>query len=151
MAPKCGIDFSKLSYDDCVKSGWFGGRFATWTAYAQSKLANILFAKELQRRYGSQGLTVVSVHPGSVMTNLGRHVFSGFRFDILILLASKPFSKTPEEGAQTQLHCALAPSAELVPGAYYSDCAVSKTLKWALDEELARKLWEVSEVQIRDK
>eukprot|EP00727_Mastigamoeba_balamuthi_P014617 m51a1_g9781 hypothetical protein (336) ;mRNA; f:1684485-1685962 len=143
MAPACGVDFGRLRAEQLGCAG--GAPYSAWAAYGQSKLANILFAKELQRRMGPRGITALAADPGDVDTNLMRHMPCAR----LVALLARPFSKLPEEGAQTQLYCALAPEGELVPGGYYSDCRAKETAAVCGDEELARRLWEVSEEATR--
>ncbi|TVY56627.1 putative oxidoreductase, partial [Lachnellula suecica] len=70
MAPTQGIVFEGLKSEN-------GGCGTSMARYGQSKLANILFVRELQRRYGDKGITAVAVHPGVVNTELYRTVFSG--------------------------------------------------------------------------
>lgn len=109
-------------------------------AYAQSKLANILFSRELSRRLQGTGVTVNSLHPGSVATELGRY-FPGFT---ILYPTLSLFFKSPWEGAQTNIHCAVEESLENVTGKYFSDCAVVQESKAARDDEAAKSLWEMS-------
>lgn len=124
-----------------------------WRAYQQSKLANVLFSAELARRLRAtqqQGdvpaVTTYAVHPGVVKTELGRHLdglyFKGAR--AAIGLVFRPFLKTPEQGAQTSIHCAVDEQAASETGLYYSDCKVKRPSSRAEDEEVARRLWEES-------
>jgi retinol dehydrogenase-12 len=119
-------------------------------AYGQSKLANILFAKELTKRMKAQGkdIIAVSLHPGSVKTELARHVPAFLAVPIQFL--SGFFMKSPYEGAQTTLHCALSPDVQ--GGEYFSDCKAVTPSKHATDSAAASKLWDVSEklVGLRD-
>jgi hypothetical protein len=64
------------------------------------------------------------------------------------LCRSRPFSKTAEEGAQTQLHCCLGPLEELEPGGYYADCHPGSISAHAANGALATKLWDVSVEQV---
>ncbi|XP_014241465.1 retinol dehydrogenase 14-like [Cimex lectularius] len=114
-------------------------------AYAQSKLANVLFSIELARQLKDKGVTVYSVHPGVVKTELGRHFddtyFWGARKIINTLFY--PFYKTAEEGAMTTLYCALKEDVDN-SGAYFSNCKMTKTFddeKYAND---AKTLWDKS-------
>lgn len=117
------------------------------TAYAQSKLANVLHAKELARRLEGTGVTTYSLHPGVVDTELPR--FIPFFNNIVVQLLFAPLRyyalKTPLEGAQTTLACALNPALETVSGKYYSDCKEKEPSKLAQDSNAAKHLWEVSE------
>lgn len=89
-------------------------------AYAQSKLANILFTKELAKKLKETGVTVNAVHPGLVDTEITRHMpfFKSTTAAILIRPLFWLFIKTPKQGAQTILHAALEPSLNNVSGIY---------------------------------
>jgi retinol dehydrogenase-12 len=111
--------------------------------YGRAKLANMLFAKELQRRYGDSDIVSYSVHPGAVMTELMRHIST---INSPTLWIQPLFMKTAWEGAQTTLFAAPCDPKEVQPGSYLSDCAVKiPTLPTAHDFELQKRLWEVSE------
>ncbi len=114
------------------------------SSYAKSKLANILFANELQRRYGSQGLTVTSCHPGNlVTTNFGE----GTVLTKVLFKVISPFTKTPAQGASTPMFCASQANA-LVGGNYFSGNKKTKPSGLAGNETLAKKLWEYSESEV---
>jgi NAD(P)-dependent dehydrogenase (short-subunit alcohol dehydrogenase family) len=134
MAPKEGIQFDNLKGE---KS------YGEWKNYGQSKLANLLFAKELSRRFAGTQKTANAVHPGVIQTNLGRHMnsFSGFVFG----LAGPLVLKTVAEGAATQVYAATHPSLSKTSGAYFADCNVYNSRPDANDPALAKKLWQVSE------
>lgn len=108
------------------------------TEYAVSKLANILFASELARRHGSQGLLSFSLHPGVIQTEVWRHAPWWTR----PLMALRGM-KTPEEGAQTSLHCTLnaTPSQN---GLYFSNCQPRTPSDHARNPLLAQQLWQRS-------
>ncbi|XP_010888471.3 retinol dehydrogenase 12 isoform X2 [Esox lucius] len=110
-------------------------------AYTQSKLANILFTRELSKKTEGLGVTAYAVHPGVVNTELVRHVKSPLE---VMWKKFSYFLKTPEEGAYTVLYCSLTPVSELVSGGYYSDCAQSATARNGRDDGTALKLWAVS-------
>lgn len=124
----------------------FDSRMGAHSCYGRSKLANIYIASELQRRFGSRGITAFSLHPGNINTNLGRY------FHPLIRFFGAPFflilQKTIVQGAQTSLTCCLAPLDELVPGGYYDDCHIQVPSKLARDEAVAGKVWETSVQQL---
>lgn len=114
-------------------------------SYKQSKLANILFSRELARRLSGFGVSSFSLHPGIIRTELGRHVedwspLLGFLLKLPCLL----FMKTPWEGCQTTLYCALTPGLEELSGQYFSDCAEKEPAPEGQDDVVAGKLWEVS-------
>jgi WW domain-containing oxidoreductase len=134
MAPKGGIDFENLSGE---KS------YSDWTAYGQSKMANLLFSKELARRLKGTGKTANAIHPGVIKTNLGRHMNPIAR--TLFGAVGPLFLKSPEQGAATQVYAAVHPSVAEVSGAYFADCNVKAPRSDAENPELARRLWEKSE------
>ncbi|XP_037007698.2 retinol dehydrogenase 14 [Artibeus jamaicensis] len=116
--------------------------------YSRSKLANILFTRELARRLEGTQVTVNALHPGIVRTNLGRHIHIPLWVRPLFNLVSWAFFKTPEEGAQTSIYLASSPEVEGVSGKYFGDCKEEELLPKAMDESVARKLWDVSEVMV---
>ncbi|XP_054825927.1 retinol dehydrogenase 12 isoform X2 [Eublepharis macularius] len=109
-------------------------------AYCQSKLANILFTRELAKRLQGTGVTVNALHPGSVRTELTRHI------TIINSLWSMIhfFLKTPQEGAQTSVYCAVAEELQSVSGKYFSDCKPAYVSAEGRNEETAIQLWKVS-------
>ena len=111
--------------------------------YGETKIMNILFTRELARRLEGTGVTVNSLHPGSVNTNLGEPPKA-----IKRLLG--PFFRTPEEGARTSLFLATDPSVEGVTGQYFANSkrADGKLSKQARDDELAAELWRRSEALV---
>jgi light-dependent protochlorophyllide reductase len=112
-------------------------------AYAQSKLANILFTRELARRLEGTGVTVNSLHPGKISTDIRRHFSSWKKFTWNVLF--RHFGKAVEEGAQTQIHLAVSEELEEVSsGLYFSDCKQEEPSKHAQDDVAAKKLWDVS-------
>ena len=113
-----------------------------------NKMANILFARELARRLEGTGVTVNSLHPGIVRTNLGRHVNIPLLAKPLFNLVSWAFFKTPLEGAQTSIYLASSPDVEGVSGKYFGDCKEEELLPKAMDDLVARKLWDISEVMV---
>ncbi|XP_030449794.1 short-chain dehydrogenase TIC 32 B, chloroplastic-like isoform X1 [Syzygium oleosum] len=112
-------------------------------AYGQSKLANILHANELSRRLQQEGanITVNSLHPGLIMTNLMRHSFIAariFRMFTYLLWKNVP------QGAATTCYIALHPSLKGVTGKYFMECNETEPSALARDEHLAKKLWDFS-------
>nr|XP_055038328.1 retinol dehydrogenase 12 [Misgurnus anguillicaudatus] len=108
-------------------------------AYVQSKLANVLFTRELATKVEGMGVSVYAVDPGLVKTDVIRHMKKSLQFFV------KTFGfliKTPAEGALTTLYCALTP--DLPNGAYFSDCAVAPCSRAANDNNTASKLWAAS-------
>jgi len=118
-------------------------RFKSLTAYANSKLANILFASELARRFKAYGITSNSLHPGAVRTNFGADAGSGL-FVWLFNLA-RPFFLTPEQGAETTIYLATSPEVKKMTGLYFDKKKPKSPSRDAQSEVNARKLWEKSE------
>lgn len=116
-------------------------------AYEQSKLANVLFTRELAKRLDGSGVTVNSLHPGIVDTELMRHmgVFNSFFAKIIVYPLMWPFLKTAVNGAQTSLYVALDPDLEKVTGKYFSDCKQKEVAAQGQDDSMANFLWKVSE------
>jgi NAD(P)-dependent dehydrogenase (short-subunit alcohol dehydrogenase family) len=113
-----------------------------WKAYAQSKLANVLFTRELSRRLSGGRVTVNAVHPGAVASGFGRD-HPGF-FGKLVAVGA-PFLASPERGARTTLHVATAPGLRGVSGRYFSACREKAPSRAARDDATALRLWQISE------
>ncbi len=135
--------FGHLDIDDLDAEKKYG----TNRAYGNAKLANILFTKELDRRYGGQGLTTAAFHPGGVATNFSAESNSPMRFAYKGIM--RRFMLTPEQGAETLVWLATArPGADWVSGQYYAKRKVAKANRQADDAGLARALWERSEEMV---
>ncbi|XP_073525427.1 retinol dehydrogenase 14 [Phyllobates terribilis] len=117
-------------------------------AYSRSKLANILFTRELARRLEGTGVTVNVLHPGIVRTNLGRHINIPVLVKPLFNVVSWAFFKSPAEGAQTSVFLASSPEVEGVSGKYFGDCKEEDLIPKAMDDLVGRKLWDISEVMV---
>lgn len=142
LHPNEGIIFDKLQtvQDNFI----FGG---PWRRYAQSKLANLLYARELARRYPN--ITSVSIHPGVVATGL----VGNSKFLDRVLIYTTNFGKIlkPEEGAYNNVWAATTAKENLENGAYYEPVGKyshAKLDKTAKDDDLARRLWEWTEEQL---
>ncbi|XP_073775598.1 retinol dehydrogenase 12 isoform X1 [Danio rerio] len=116
------------------------GSYNSGLAYCQSKLANVLFTRELARRLQGSNVTVNSVHPGTVRSELVRH---STLMSLLFAFFSM-FLKSPKEGAQTSIYCAVAEELQSISGKHFSDCAPAFVAPQGRSEETARKLWDVS-------
>ncbi len=117
--------------------------FNVITAYSQSKLANILFARELARLVRDRGITVNCCHPGAVATSMGVDRITGFGSGITGLL--KHVFLTPEEGAKTAVYLATEPEGGRVTGKYFYQCQISSTSAAAKSRKDAKRLFELSE------
>lgn len=112
-------------------------------AYSQSKLANILFTRELAQRVKDKGITVNCCHPGAVATSMGVDRITGFGSKATGLL--KPIFLTPEEGAKTAIYLATSPEGAKVTGKYFYRCQLATTSKAAKSRRQAKELFELSE------
>jgi WW domain-containing oxidoreductase len=130
FAPKGGIDFDNLDGSQ---------RYSGITAYGRSKLADLLFAKELQRRFAGSKKTAYAVHPGVIATNLSRHM--GAIIDPLYRAIGGLFTKSVAEGAATETFAAVHPGALALAGQYLADVNAKKCSAYGDDPELAKKLW----------
>lgn len=133
MAPADGIDFT----DPAMEKGYSG-----WRAYGRSKLANLLFARELARRM-PKGQVANAVHPGVIHTNLGRHM-NGVMNGMSAVIGPL-FMKTVPQGAATQCWAAANPATAAITGEYLADCNVSASSALGRDMALAGRLWTWSE------
>ncbi|KAM8714250.1 hypothetical protein ACLKA7_014393 [Drosophila subpalustris] len=133
----------KMNFDDLNSEKSYN----SFDAYNQSKLANVLFTRELAKRLEGTGVTVNAVHPGVVQTDLLRHYkfFETTIGRILVKGVQWVFFKTSKNGAQTTLYAALDPDLNGVTGLYFSDCKPKEVSNAAKDEKSAKLLWEESE------
>ncbi|XP_028404299.1 retinol dehydrogenase 12-like [Dendronephthya gigantea] len=116
-------------------------------AYGQSKLANILFTRELARRINGSGVTANSLHPGISSTGLANPSrLYGLPENLgnLMRRVLSIFFKTPEQGAQTSIHLAVSEEVEGISGRYFIDCEEREPAKTGQDDVAAKKLWEIS-------
>ena len=117
-------------------------RYGMWKAYAQSKLANVLFTRELSRRLRGSRIAANALHPGAVASGFGRN-HPGF-FGRLVAIGA-PFLASPEKGARTTLHVATDPALRGVTGKYFSGCREKAPSRAASDDDTALRLWQISE------
>ncbi|XP_027717840.1 dehydrogenase/reductase SDR family member 13 isoform X2 [Vombatus ursinus] len=131
------LDFSRLDRPVC---GWQ----QELRAYADSKLANVLFTRELATQLEGTGVTCYAAHPGPVNSELFLRHVPGWLHLLLSPLAWLVL-RTPRGGAQTPLHCALQEGIEPLSGRYFANCHVEEVPTSARDDRAARRLWEASE------
>ncbi|CAH1262398.1 RDH11 [Branchiostoma lanceolatum] len=145
-----GIDFDDINSQN---------NYRPETAYDHSKLANVLFSRELSKRLKGTGVTSNSLHPGVIMEsdlmryregtwqgNFGKRVASALRKVVGTVFSV--FGKTLEQGAQTSICCAVAEELETTTGLYFSDCVPKETSAAGMDDEAAARLWDVSEKMV---
>ncbi|MDX1939247.1 MAG: SDR family oxidoreductase [Saprospiraceae bacterium] len=129
------IDFNNLRGEKFVK------KYYGFEAYAQSKLANVLFTKEFSRRYPD--MICNCLHPGGVSTNIATKNANTLATAIWNL--AKPFLMSPEQGAQTSIYLASSPKVNEINGQFFDEKQkIRKPSRLARNNELAKKLWDIS-------
>lgn len=128
-----------LRFDDLQSTR----RYRPFDAYARSKVANMLFTRELARRLAGTGVTANAVHPGPVRSGFG---MDGDLAGLMGLgnRLVRPFEITAEAGARTSVYVAAATELATVTGGYFVRSRPGRPAPWATDEEAARRLWEES-------
>jgi NAD(P)-dependent dehydrogenase (short-subunit alcohol dehydrogenase family) len=130
------IDFENINWEK---------NYSSTASYSQSKLANIMFSNELNRKLKKDGIpiTVNSLHPGVIPgTELSRD-FGVWKYIVLPVVSL--FLKSVEQGAATTVYATVSKELEGKGGLYLADCYPTKAIDFANDEEGAKKLWELSE------
>lgn len=118
--------------------------------YGQSKLALLLWAREMAARYPPRQVTTVSIHPGTVKTELFNNPEGGLMYRLLQRLFVPVFGLTVEDGAKNTVWAATASSKDVVSGEYYEPIGVAGNGSvWSRDRGLARKLWEWTEEELK--
>ncbi|MGI9293740.1 MAG: SDR family NAD(P)-dependent oxidoreductase [Pseudomonadales bacterium] len=129
---KDGLNVDDLNYEQ---------GFSSMKVYGHSKLANILFTRELSQRLIDTDVTVNALHPGAVGTGLGAQ--NGWLGKAVTGML-KPFFRKPEKGAETAIYLATSTEVEGKTGGYYYDCQAKQPKPWAKDAAMAKKLWDKS-------
>jgi NAD(P)-dependent dehydrogenase (short-subunit alcohol dehydrogenase family) len=127
----------RIDFDDLQGEKRYNGA----RAYAQAKLANILFSSELSRRLDGSGVTSNALHPGTVASGFALNNTGLLRFGILL---ARPFLIGEEKGARTSIYLASSPEVDGVTGGYFVRNKPRLPPGNARDPEAARRLWEVS-------
>ena len=126
---------AKIDFDDLQSEN---KKHRLFRVYGVSKLAYMLFSYELSRILDGTGVTVNTVHPGMVNTNLGREMSRFSRgFGKLVF-------KSPEKGAETSIYLASSPEVEGITGKYYIKKEQKESSEESYNEEDAKRLWEIS-------
>ena len=128
---------AKLDFEDLQ----FARAYNVVSAYQRSKLCNILFTRELSRRWAGTGVTVNCLHPGFVASRFGKE--SGGLLP-LVLRAAQLFAISSEEGAETLVYLASSPEVADVGGGYFFKCRAIAPAPQAEDDNAARRLWQES-------
>jgi len=121
---------------------WSARRYSGFGAYADSKLANLLFTRSLSKKHDPELLVAHGVHPGAVATGL-------FRDDLPFWMRwgvqlARPFLRSPRVGAATSVYVATEPSVGDMTGGYFADCRVKTPTRAGRDDRLAEALWSLS-------
>jgi len=128
-----------LDLDDLNMERHYSG----WLAYRRSKLANILWTRELARRIAGSGVTANCLHPGFVATRFGDN--NGGWLRLMFGMAKRVAALRPEQGAETVVYLASAPRLDDASGGYFANSAPATPSVAAQDDAAARRLWELSE------
>ena len=154
---RCDVDLDDPNFEHTP--------YSAWDAYGRAKTANALFARELAHRAGDRGLLSYSVHPGAIITDLGRHLTEELMNEMMETAKERAEEhgipggiiwKSVEAGAATQTWAATSTDADLVAnnGAYLADCGLGVLganpgangfMPWLLDDAKAAALWDLSE------
>ncbi|MGD0299500.1 MAG: SDR family oxidoreductase [Bryobacteraceae bacterium] len=126
-----------LDFDDLQSTKDYRG----FPVYGRSKLCNILFTRELARRWADKGVTANSLHPGFVATRFGDSSGGFFQHGIQV---AKLFAISPEKGAETIIYLASSDEVAKVSGKYFYKCRAVNPTSDAQDDAAARRLWEES-------
>jgi retinol dehydrogenase 14 len=128
-----------LDFDDL---GYAKGGYWIMRAYARSKLANVIFTRDLARRLAGTKVTVTSLHPGAVATNIWASAPGWAK--PLLAVAKRLFMISPEEGGSRIVYLATSPDVEGKTGGYYENNVERPPARAALDESVVRRLWDES-------
>jgi NAD(P)-dependent dehydrogenase (short-subunit alcohol dehydrogenase family) len=134
-----GHQYDEMDFDNLgFKRGYAGMK-----AYARSKLANVLFTYELARRLDASQVTANAVHPGHVATDMWKTNFPLIGPALKWMMGL--FARTPEQGADTVIYLASSPDVERITGMYFADREAIPSSPVSYDEEVAQRLWQISE------
>ncbi len=153
MLSSSGHGFGDVSLDD---PNFERTPYDAWLAYGRAKTANVLFAVELDRRYRDQGLRATAVHPGGIITDLGRHLTDETMNALIEARGATDVKwKSVPQGAATSVWAGFVADGAEVGGRYCEDCAAAPVvddsgsspgvMAYALDPDTAAELWTVSE------
>jgi len=118
------------------------GRYRSFQAYGNAKLAVILFTRELARRLEGTKVTANCLHPGIIASRFGSNLRLAQKSVAIIML---PWVRSPRTGAATSIYLACSPEVEGVTGKYFKRCKPSRIARKARDDAQAARLWQLSE------
>ncbi|GIY44182.1 hypothetical protein CDAR_497931 [Caerostris darwini] len=130
------IHFEDIHYERTYRS---------WQAYCHSKLAMVLFTRELAKRLHGTGVTTYCVDPGPCHTEIFRYIFKTHCIDSFLIRARSIFYKTAEHGAEAIVYCVVDPTIASESGYYYNNYKRVKAAKAGRKDETAKRLWDLSE------
>jgi NAD(P)-dependent dehydrogenase (short-subunit alcohol dehydrogenase family) len=125
---------NRLDFDDLQSAR----DYSAFKVYGRTKLCNILFTRELARRFQGTGVTANSLHPGFVNTRFGDESGGAQAYGIRV---AKVFALSPEKGAETLIYLASSPEVASTSGEYFYKCRSTPPSREAQDDECARRLW----------
>lgn len=131
--------FGRVRFDDLMMER----DYSPFRAYCQAMLANVLFTHELARRLEGTGITANCLDPGMVRTRFGNEASGLLHIGLVV---ARPFELSPERGARTSIYLASSPEVEGVTGRYFVRRGVHRSSPASYDQDLARRLWQVSEM-----
>lgn len=129
----------RIHFDDINLTKSYNG----WKAYSQSKLANVLFTYQLDRRLKGAEITVNSLTPGFVATRIGHN--SGRLIAYFVKQIQRRGGMTPQEGAQTIIYLATSPEVARISGKFFREKKAVPSSPLSYDRDLAFRVWELSE------
>ncbi len=131
-----------INFDDVE----FKHGYSSWTVYANSKLANVMFTNELARRLQGTAVTANTLHPGVVDTGFGHN--NGGLMSMGMSVFQKIAAKKPEQGAATSIYLASSPEVAGITGKYFDNCKEKKSSDASYDVAAQQRLWELSEQMV---
>jgi retinol dehydrogenase-12 len=131
-----GLDFDDLE--------WERRKYRGFSVYSATKLMNVLFTRELAKRWDGSGITTNALHPGFVASNFAKEGDYG-KLGNIVMPLSRPFSISVEKGALTSIYLCSSPDVEGISGQYFYKNRVAGPSAAALDDNAAARLWEISE------
>ncbi len=137
VSSEAHIFYKRINFNDLS----FETGFGSMKVYGHSKLANILFTRELAKKLEGTDVTANALHPGTISTGLGTQ--NGW-IGKAIMTGLRPFLKSPQQGAKTTIYTSVSPELDGISGKYFENCKEKQPKPWAQDDDAAAMLWKVS-------